>query len=261
MGSGDSEREGMQMEPEERTAKKPGSEAGSENGVPDEPAEYTGNSNSETGNGNINGEKSDAEKNGGEKSNGDGNTGKKSSGKKSSEKKKGRKQPLPRKRKKRTLKQRVIALVIKLGIIVLVVWILLTYVGGVFICHTSDMYPSLRDGDLVITYRLGPYKSGDIVAYDYQGKIFFGRVVGEPGDEIFMDESGTFTVNGLMPYETIYYTTQVRDSDSMTFPYTVREGEYFVLADAREQGIDSRNFGPVTDMKGKVVLQIRRRGF
>ena len=176
-------------------------------------------------------------------------------------KKKRKKAPPPKKRRKRTLKQRFIALLIKIGVIAAAVWILVTYVGGVFICHTSDMFPALRDGDLVITYRLGEYHSGDVVVYQYGDKIFYGRIVGEPGDEIYMDESGTFTVNGLAPYETIYYTTKVRDSDNMTFPYTVRQGEYFVLSDAREQGLDSRNFGPVTDLKGRAVLQIRRRGF
>jgi signal peptidase I len=182
-------------------------------------------------------------------------------GKKKTGSGKRKKAPPPKKRRKRTLGQRVAALLIKIGVVAAVIWILINWVGGVFICHTSDMYPSLRDGDLVITYRLGEYKNGDIVAYDYNGQIFFGRVIGEPGDEIFLDEAGTFTLNGMTPYETIYYTTQLRDSDSMSFPYTVKEGEYFVLCDAREQGIDSRNFGPVTDLKGRVVLQIRRRGF
>ena len=164
-------------------------------------------------------------------------------------------------RRKRSLKERAIRLLIEIGIIALVIWLLVTKIGGVFICHTSDMYPSLRDGDLAITFRLGKLHSGDIVAYDMDGTTCFGRIVGEPGDEIFIGEEGEYTVNGTRPYETIFYDTRARESDSMTYPYTIREGEWFVLADAREQGLDSRNFGPVTKLKGKVVLQLRRRGF
>ncbi len=166
---------------------------------------------------------------------------------------------------KRPGRQRVLKrlrnLLLKIFVIGLLLWILLNYVGGVFICHTNDMYPALRDGDLVITFRLGGYKSGDLVIYEHEGKNCFGRIVGEPGDEVVIDEEGTYTINGLRPYETIYYETKKRPSDTMVFPYTVKEGEYFVLADAREQAMDSRSIGPVTKLKGKVIFQIRRRGF
>ena len=166
-----------------------------------------------------------------------------------------------KKRTPPTLKQRVIRLAIRVAVIAAAAWILTHIVGGVFICHTSDMYPAVKDGDLVITYRLGTCRSTDIVVYERDGKDFFGRVIGEPGDEIDIDENGTYTVNGTRPYETVFYETKLRPSDTQTFPYTVKEGELFVLADAREEGMDSRNFGPVTETKGKVVLTLRRRGF
>ena len=160
-----------------------------------------------------------------------------------------------------TLKQRLIRLLIRIAVLAAVITILVTVVGGVFICHTSDMYPALRDGDLAITFRLGTIHTTDIVAYDYEGKTCFGRVIGEPGDEIYIDENGEYTVNGTHPYETVFYETKARESDRMTYPYTIAEGEYFVLADAREQGMDSRSIGPVKELKGKVVLLLRRRGF
>lgn len=166
-----------------------------------------------------------------------------------------------KKKKEITLKDRIRHLVIRIAVIGIVVWLLTNVIGGVSICHTNDMYPSLRDGDLVITYRLGTYRSGDIVVYSYEGKDCYGRIVGEPGDEIFIDESGVYTVNGLRPYETIYYDTKTRESDTMQYPYTIGEQEYFVLVDAREDGFDSRNIGPIKELKGKVVLQLRRRGF
>ena len=178
----------------------------------------------------------------------------------SAEEKQGKDRPA-KKRTPPTLKQRLIRLLVRIAVLAAVITILVTVVGGVFICHTSDMYPAVRDGDLVITLRLGTLHSTDIVAYDYEGKTCFGRIVGEPGDEIYIDENGEYTVNGTHPYETVFYETKVRESDRMTYPYTIKEGEYFVLADAREQGMDSRSIGPVTELKGKVVLLLRRRGF
>ncbi len=159
------------------------------------------------------------------------------------------------------LRRALILFLIKLALAASLVWGALTYVGGVFICHNNDMYPALRDGDLVITFRLGGYHTGDIAVCRVNGQTFFGRIVGEPGDEIFLDEEGEFTVNGLRPYETVFYATAARESDVMTYPYIIQPGEYFLLADARETGMDSRAYGPVTELMGKVVLEVRRRGF
>ena len=45
------------------------------------------------------------------------------------------------------------------------------------------------------------------------------------------------------------------------YPVTLREGEYFVLGDRRDEAKDSRDFGPVkTDkIKGKVFSVIREK--
>lgn len=173
----------------------------------------------------------------------------------------GRRSVSGKKKRRPSVLRTLVRFLVKAGSLALIVWLLLTYVGGVYLCHTSDMYPALRDGDLLITFKLGEYHSGDVVVYEHDGAVCFGRIIGEPTDVIVIDGEGEFTVNGNRPYETIFYSTTVRESDIMTYPYTVKEGEFFVLADARELGADSRNFGPVTGLKGKVVLQLRRRGF
>ena len=167
----------------------------------------------------------------------------------------------PKKRRKLTVGQAFARLLIKAAVVVAVTVLLVTVVGGVFICHTNDMYPAVRDGDLVITYRLGKCHTGDIIAYKHDGDTLFGRIVAEPGDEIYMDGDGNYTVNGTMPYETIFYETKAREMSPVTYPLTVREGEFFLLVDAREEGLDSRAIGPATETMGKVVLLIRRRGF
>lgn len=178
--------------------------------------------------------------------------------KKSGKKKKGKAE---KPRKKPSVWKALLSFLIKLLVIALIIWALYKWVGGVSICHTTDMFPSLRDGDLVITYKLGELRNEDVIAFYVKDKLCYGRIIGEPGDVIYIDAEGSYTVNGTRPYETIFYDTKVRESDSMTYPYTVQEGEFFVLSDAREQGLDSRNFGPVKEVEGKVVLTIRRRGF
>lgn len=150
----------------------------------------------------------------------------------------------------------------KLAVIFIAGFVLLNYVGGVFVSHDNNMFPAVGDGDLAITYRLGGYYNGDVVVYAIDGQNRFGRVVGIPGDVIdFQDDTGTYTINGSVPYETIYFATRRETASTVSFPYTVKEGEVFILNDLRDNTLDSRTVGGISSLKGKVVLLIRRRGF
>ena len=163
-----------------------------------------------------------------------------------------------RRRKLTKTAKALIGLLIKFAVIGVTAFILLTYVGGVYVCHSNDMSPSIKDGDLAITYKLAGYYNGDPLVYEHEGKAYFGRVIGVDGDTIDFTESG-FTVNGNYPYENVYYPTEARESD-IKYPITLKEGELFVLSDYRTEGMDSRVFGVITNPKGTVVLLLRRRG-
>ena len=162
--------------------------------------------------------------------------------------------------KKKTSKA-LVKLLAKILIIAIVATVLLTVVGGLFISHDNNMFPAVGDGDLAITYRLGAYRTGDIVVYENQGENLFGRIVATEGDIVEINEDGQYKVNGLVPYETIYFETRPAESLNITYPYTVKEGEVFILNDLRDNDSDSRSIGGVSHLKGKVVLLIRRRGF
>ena len=156
----------------------------------------------------------------------------------------------------------LLKLVVKILTIVIIAILINVFVAEVHVVHSNNMYPALRDGDLVITYKLSSPYNGDIIAYkiSLNGKITFGRVVGIGGDVINITNDGSYTVNGLVPYEVIYYKTEPFES-TVTYPYEVRSGEVFVLSDMREEGNDSRIYGGITKNYGKVVLFMRRRGF
>lgn len=152
-------------------------------------------------------------------------------------------------------------LILKFLVMTVTIIILLTFVGGIFICHDNNMHPSVKDGDLVITYKLGGYYFGDIVLYEHDGKKYFGRVTAVAGDTIEIFETNGYSVNGTIPYETVYYTTERAENSTITYPYTVKDGEVFIMNDLRDNMNDSRTFGGVDKLYGKVVLLLRRRGF
>jgi signal peptidase I len=123
------------------------------------------------------------------------------------------------------------------------------------------MYPRLRDGDLILYYRLEQdYAIDDVVAFRVDDNVREGRIVAQSGDVVDLTE-GQLVVNGNVEQEEIFYQTYPQDGE-ITYPYTVPENSYFVLCDFRTNGFDSRTYGaiPQSDLDGKVMTVLRRRG-
>ncbi len=149
---------------------------------------------------------------------------------------------------------------IKVALTVLVVWILCTFVIGIFINHSNTCYPMIKDGDLCIAFRHAKIYVDDAVIYKQDGKIRFGRVVAMPQDVVAID-SDAVTVNGYGVYENAVYPT-TGEGASIDFPYTVPDDSVFILNDYRSDINDSRTFGAVNkkDIKGKIIFIMRKRG-
>lgn len=152
------------------------------------------------------------------------------------------------------------SLLVRVLVAAVAAWVLFTQVFLVTQAKGSSMFPAVKDGDLLICYRLqGSYAKNDVVVYTQGGRLCVGRILGRAGDLIALDDSGTLMVNGLAQSGEILYPTYAKDA--LTYPYTVPEGCVFVLGDYRTQAQDSRDFGalPLADVKAKVITLLRRR--
>lgn len=167
-----------------------------------------------------------------------------------------------------------------MAILIVVFYLLFQYVFGIYYLRGNYMFPALKDGDLVMTYKLEEAVKNDVVMYELDGETRLGRIVGYAGDTIAFSPDGELLVNGCVASEEIFYPTAERNADENEDAssetdgtenetdsqdvYTVPEGAVYILNDYRSEGTtDSRNFGavPKTALKGKIFLMIRRRGF
>ena len=123
----------------------------------------------------------------------------------------------------------------------------------------DSMTPSLQDQDVILLWKTGDLKAGDLVGFSWQNKLLLKRVIGLPGDVISIDETGAVTRNGQVLTEP-YVDEPALGECSVRFPYQVPENRYFVLGDHRATSIDSRStvIGCVEkeQLIGKVVVKI-----
>ncbi len=168
----------------------------------------------------------------------------------------------PRKRSQSELLIRdLLSLLIKIVAVITCAVLLFTFMFGIYRCADPYMFPTVRDGDLIIYYRLDKlYSRSDVLVAEYQGQLLSLRVVAIAGDEVDIRENGLY-VNGSLQLESGVYERTERFSEGVDFPLTVGDDQVFVLGDGRENATDSRIFGPVrtADTCGKVIAIIRRR--
>lgn len=142
------------------------------------------------------------------------------------------------------------------------VWVLFTQVFLITQITGNEMFPAVKDGDLVFAYRLQDvYAKDDVVLFRQAGRLRIGRIAARETDVVSIDEEGTLRVNGTVQTGEIVYPTYPRE-DGVEYPYAVPDGHVFILADYRTQATDSRDYGsvPMDDVRGKVITILRRRG-
>ena len=153
------------------------------------------------------------------------------------------------------------ALLLKITVIVGIVVLLFTFVYGLHYNREPGMYPAVKDGDLVLYYRLGKnYHANDVLLVVFEGKTQVRRVIATAGDTVDINEEG-LTINGALQQEPDIYQETQRYAQGAAFPLTLADDEVFVLGDARENATDSRIYGSVKtrDTRGTVISILRRR--
>lgn len=149
-------------------------------------------------------------------------------------------------------------------ILVAALWALFGFVFGITTAPDSDMSPNIKSGDLLLYYCLDrSVKAQDVVVLNKNDTDYVGRIVAVGGDTVDITDGGSLVINGNAVIEPNIYTSTPRYEGFVRYPLTLGEGEYFVLADYRNGGEDSRYYGAVTEKEvlGTVITVIRRNNF
>ena len=158
-------------------------------------------------------------------------------------------------------KQEYLSLLTRIVVLALAAYIIFTHVFLITQNRGLEMFPAMKDGDLIVAFRMQKnYAKNDVVVYIVDGKQKVGRIVARETDVVTIDESGKLLVNGTVQSGEILYLTYAKEK--LEYPYKVPEKHVFVLGDYRTNAEDSRNYGaiPMGNVEGKAITILRRRG-
>lgn len=169
------------------------------------------------------------------------------------------KKELKRERYKRRFRRLLLSTVNALIVVAAIAALIAMLVLPVLQIAGTSMEPSLNDGDIVLLVKTKHLETGDLCAFYYSNKVLVKRVIGTPGDYIWIESDGTVFVNGTALDEP-YVSEKAFGECDVEFPYQVPENCYFVMGDHRETSIDSRSsvIGCIAEenLMGKIFCRV-----
>ena len=155
----------------------------------------------------------------------------------------------------RVLRSTIYALITVAAAAVLVatLWMPVLQISG------NSMFPTLAEGQIVVSLNGSGFETGDIVAFYYDNKVLVKRVIAGPGDWVDIDEDGNVFVNEKLLNEP-YLVEKALGECNIQLPYQVPESRIFVMGDHRSVSVDSRSSAlgcvPYEKIVGRLVLRV-----
>lgn len=139
-------------------------------------------------------------------------------------------------------------------IIIVVVVLIRTFIITPVRVDGNSMNETLKDGNILLLYKLGDIKRYDIIVLDElkEDEIIIKRVIGLPNDTVAIKNGKIYINDEAIDDQYAYGETS--DMDKIT----LEDDEYFILGDNRLISKDSRYFGPVKkeEIVGVVVFRL-----
>ncbi|MCI8299599.1 MAG: signal peptidase I [Lachnospiraceae bacterium] len=148
---------------------------------------------------------------------------------------------------KTSVMREIISFVLYIGIVFLLTYLVIHYVGQRTQVSGTSMEYTLSDGDNLIvdkiSYRFRKPERFDIVVFPFQYKedtYYIKRIIGLPGETVQIDSNGVIYIDGE-ELEESYGREVIQNPGEAAEPVELGEDEYFVLGDNRNASSDSRD--------------------
>ena len=149
-------------------------------------------------------------------------------------------------KKKVDIKKEIISWALALGSAVIIALIIRTFLFEPIRVQGNSMNDTLANGEIMMVtkpeYLLGSPKAGDVIICKYpeRKEYFVKRLMGVPGDVIQVQQNVVYRNGEAL--EEPYLTPERNDDGFSMAPFTLGDGEYFVMGDNRDNSHDSRNY-------------------
>ena len=144
------------------------------------------------------------------------------------------------------MKKEVLSWVFYIAFVLVLTWVIITFVGQRTRVDGRSMMNTLHDGDNLIveklSYRFSDPKRFDIIVFPPTGKkeYYIKRIIGLPGETVQIDENGNIYINGELLEEN-YGAETIQNPGRAAKQITLGDDEYFVMGDNRNNSKDSRS--------------------
>lgn len=157
--------------------------------------------------------------------------------------------------------------IVRFAIIALIIVVpIRMFVAQPFIVSGASMQETFHSGEYLIvdqlTYHFESPERGEVIIFRYPrdlSKFFIKRVIAVPGDTIRIEEDRVTIINEEHPDGFLVDEPYVRSMQPAgVIEETLGDGEYFVMGDNRDQSLDSRSWGILTEDKivGRALIRL-----
>lgn len=155
------------------------------------------------------------------------------------------------------MRNRLFKIAVFLFVSVLVCQLITNYFVFLIEVQGTSMEDTILEDDVLVVSRINKIERGDIIVCIESNQKIIKRCVAVPGDTVQITDSTLYVNNEIVsePYikESSYKSGLLMNST------TLKENEYIVLGDNRNNSRDSRTFGVITGdyILGVVIKKIR----